>query len=90
MRTTPDGFAGIVTTRGWPGKTLAGNDGAHAAPLLAQHADHGLLRQRAFLDALRDAVAGGEAPAADLAYLEDRMRVNGRAASVVRHPVHRH
>ena len=46
-----------------------------AAWLLAQHADRDLDLQRAFLDALRGAVAEGEASPANLAYLEDRVRV---------------
>jgi Family of unknown function (DUF6624) len=65
----------VLTARGWPLRTLAGEDGAAAAWLLAQHADHDPVRQRAFLDALRDAVDQGEASPAHLAYLEDRVRV---------------
>ena len=66
----------VVTVRGWPGRTLAGEDGAAAAWLLALHADRDPARQRAFLDALRGAVAEGEASPAHVAYLEDRVRVN--------------
>jgi hypothetical protein len=66
----------VVNRRGWPGRTLAGEDGAHAAWLLAQHADRDPVLQRTFLDALRGAVARGEAAASDLAYLEDRVRVS--------------
>jgi hypothetical protein len=65
----------LLTTRGWPGRTLVGEDGAQAAFLLAQHADRAPGPQRAFLDALRGAVARGEASQAHLAYLEDRVRV---------------
>jgi hypothetical protein len=32
-------LADLVATRGWPGRTMAGEDGAQAAWLLAQHAD---------------------------------------------------
>jgi hypothetical protein len=66
----------LLTRRGWPGRTLAGEDGAQAAFLLAQHAGRAPALQRAFLDALRDAVATGEASPAHLAYLEDRVRVH--------------
>jgi hypothetical protein len=66
----------LLSARGWPGRTLAGEDGAQAAWLLAQHADHDPVLQRAFLDALRTAVMQGEASPANLAYLEDRVRVH--------------
>ena len=68
-------LADLVATRGWPGRTLAGPDGAEAAWLLAQHADLDPELQRTFLEALRGAVADGEASPANLAYLEDRVRV---------------
>lgn len=68
-------LADLVATRGWPGRTLAGTDGADAAWLLAQHADQEPELQRTFLEALRGAVADGEASTANLAYLEDRVRV---------------
>lgn len=66
----------LLRTRGWPGRRLVGEDGALAAFLLAQHADHAPALQRAFLDALRGAVAVGQASPAHLAYLEDRVRVH--------------
>jgi hypothetical protein len=66
----------VLSTRGWPGQTLVGEEGAGAAWLLAQHADRDPARQRVLLRALRDAVAQGEASPAHLAYLEDRVRVN--------------
>jgi hypothetical protein len=69
-------LADLLASRGWPGRTLVGEEAAQAAWLLAQHADHDPVQQRAFLEALRAAVAQGEAPAAHLAYLEDRVRVN--------------
>jgi hypothetical protein len=67
-------LAELTARLGWPGRTLAGEDGAHAAWLLAQHADPE--PQRAFLDLLRAAVAAGEASARDLAYTEDRVRMH--------------
>jgi hypothetical protein len=69
-------LAEVVNARGWPGWALAGEDGATAAWLLAQHADGDPAQQRAFLHALRGAVGRGEASPAHLAYLEDRVRVN--------------
>jgi hypothetical protein len=66
----------LVAARGWPGRTLVDKKGAHAAWLLAQHADHDPDLQRALLEAVLGAVAQGEASAADLAYLEDRVRVH--------------
>jgi hypothetical protein len=69
-------LADVLASRGWPGRTLVGDQAAQAAWLLAQHADHDPVQQRAFLDALRAAVTQGEASAAHLAYLEDRVRVN--------------
>jgi len=66
----------LVATRGWPGRTLVGADGAGAAWLLAQHADRDPELQRSFLEAPRGAVAAGEASRANLAYLEDRVRVH--------------
>lgn len=65
----------LVDARGWPGRSLVGEDGAQAAWLLAQHADQCRDRQRKFLDLLRAAVADGEAEPQHLAYLEDRVRV---------------
>ena len=66
----------LLAARGWPGQTLVGAEGAQAAWLLAQHADRDPELQQAFLSALREAVAAGEASPAHLAYLEDRVRVN--------------
>jgi hypothetical protein len=68
-------LADLLARRGWPGRTLVGAEAAQAAWLLAQHADRDPVQQRAFLDALRTAVAQGEGSAAHLAYLEDRVRV---------------
>ncbi len=63
----------VVDAVGWPGRSLVGEDGAHAAWLLAQHADrHPALQQR-WLTLLEQAVADGEASPADLAFLTDRV-----------------
>jgi hypothetical protein len=69
-------LAEVLSSCGWPGRTLVGEEGAEAAWLLAQHADRDPARQRAFLHALRSAAGQGEASRTNLAYLEDRVRVN--------------
>ena len=61
----------LIRRHGWPGRQLAGDDGAHAAWLLAQHAPPELQEQ--CLPLLEDAVTRGDASAADLAYLRDRV-----------------
>ena len=61
----------IISRHGWPGRRLAGDDGAHAAWLLAQHAPPEL--QEECLPLLEDAVTRGDASPADLAYLRDRV-----------------
>ena len=75
MRKTRGGLRKF-SARGWPGRTLVGEEGAGAAWLLAQHADRDPVRQQAFLHALRSAVGQGQASRAHLAYLADRVRVN--------------
>jgi len=62
----------IVRTRGWPGRRLVGDDGAHAAWLLLQHADSAY--QRMLLPTVQAAARWGDARAADAALLEDRAR----------------
>ena len=66
----------IVAEHGWPGRSLVGDDGAHHAWLIAQHADRQLDFQREALSFLADAVSRGEAAERDLAYLTDRVRMN--------------
>jgi hypothetical protein len=57
----------------WPDHSIVGEDGGHAAWLLAQHADRHPQLQRRCLVLLRKAVAAGQASAADLAHLTDRV-----------------
>jgi hypothetical protein len=64
----------IIEERGWPGRGLVGEDGAHAAWFVLQHAIGNPGLQRRGLQLLREAVAAGEAPASQAAYLEDRIR----------------
>ena len=63
----------IIAERGWPGRSLVGDDGAQAAWLLVQHADHDLAFQRACLELLGQAVQTGEADPSHHAYLTDRV-----------------
>ena len=65
----------IVAQHGWPGKSLVGEDGSHAAWLLVQHAtqDPDFMNHcRGLMDR---AVKNGEASAKDYAFLVDRVRL---------------
>lgn len=68
-------LAAILDEYGWTGKTLVGEDGAEAAWLIAQHAIGSPALQRRCLPLLEEAARQGEAPAWQLAYLTDRVRV---------------
>jgi hypothetical protein len=63
----------VVARVGWPGRSMVGEKGAHAAWLLAQHADRDPAFQRRCLDLMTDAAGRGEATLAELAYLTDRV-----------------
>ncbi len=63
----------VVDRYGWPGTTLVGRDGADAAWILVQHADHDHLFQKRCVLLLREAVKRGEATGQHLAYLTDRV-----------------
>jgi Family of unknown function (DUF6624) len=63
----------VVVEVGWPGRSMVGEDGAHAAWLLAQHADRDPAFQRRCLDLITEAAEHGEASLAELAYLTDRV-----------------
>jgi hypothetical protein len=65
----------IVGEIGWPGRSAVGEDGAHAAWRILQHAIGEPELMRGMLPALARAAAAGEASKADLAMLEDRIRV---------------
>ncbi len=64
----------VVDEHGWPGRSLVGEDGAHAAWLLVQHADRDPAFQRRCLELMRAAPEGEVGPT-ELAYLTDRVRV---------------
>lgn len=65
----------ILDEFGWPGWSLVGEDGAEAAWVLIQHADHNLALQKRGLAMLEAAIAADDASRGDLAYLTDRVRV---------------
>ena len=65
----------VIAKHGWPGKSLVGEDAAHAAWLLVQHADADRAFQKQCLALLDQAVKAGEASAIDYAYLYDRVAV---------------
>jgi len=64
----------ILEKQGWPGRTLVGADGAHAAWLIVQHADAEPQLQQKCLD-LMTAAPSGEVENRDIAYLTDRILV---------------
>jgi hypothetical protein len=63
----------VVEKQGWPGKSLVGEEGAHDAWLIVQHADADLPFQKKCLELLKAAVKKGDASGIDLAYLTDRV-----------------
>jgi hypothetical protein len=65
----------IIRERGWPGRALAGERGARAAWLVLQHAIAYPALMRRGLDLMREAAAAGQVSQAELAMLEDRIRV---------------
>jgi len=69
-------LAEITAQHGWPGVTLVGKDGANAAWLIVQHADHDVAFQRKCLGLMEAAVKTGDASKTDFAYLTDRVLVN--------------
>lgn len=62
----------IVEKYGWPTYAMVGEDGARAAWLLAQHADHDTDFQRKVLQLMLPLVDSGQASLKDYAYLYDR------------------
>ena len=62
----------LVGEHGWLGKSLVGEDGAHAAWLLVQHASDRAF-QKECLEKMKSALKDGEVSATDFAYLFDRV-----------------
>lgn len=65
----------LVDNVGWPTIAKVGQQASQAAWLLAQHADHDPVFQQYCLDLMKQAEPGQVTPA-NIAYLEDRVRVN--------------
>ena len=74
-RARADRLKQYIAAYGWPGEQLVGKDGASAAWLIAQHADHDVALQQEAL-ALMRAAREGDIDTTELAYLEDRVAVN--------------
>jgi hypothetical protein len=68
-----DELSQIIMTIGWPDSSLVGPEAAEAAWLVVQHAISRPQLQRAVAPLLASAVERGLAPAAQLAYLTDRI-----------------
>src|SRR4029077_6849019 len=71
----------IVDRHGWPGKSLAGKDGANAAWLLVQHADKDPEFQKKCLGLMKQ-LGKGEVSGQHLAYLTDRVLVGEKKKQV--------
>lgn len=63
----------IISEHGWPGQSLVGRDGATAAFLILQHADHET--QVEYLPLVKAAVEAGEFERRQFALLQDRVLV---------------
>lgn len=66
----------IIGEVGWPTFDLVGAEGATGAWVIAQHADQNPMFQELARELLRAAVADGQGDPVELAYLDDRVRVN--------------
>lgn len=65
----------IVREHGWPGASLVGVETAHNAWYLVQHADHDVDFQERCIGLMK-LCQPGEVQAVEIAYLEDRIKVN--------------
>jgi len=64
----------IIAEHGWPGRSLVGADGSHAAWRIVQHAIGDPPFQRSCIAAIEKSIGEGESPLAQLAFLVDRVR----------------
>ncbi len=64
----------IIEQIGWPTRSKVGKYASESAWLLVQHADHDRAFQKMCLDLMK-AQSAGEVSPANIAYLEDRVRV---------------
>lgn len=72
----------VLSTNGWPGKSLVGAEGSSAAWLLVQHATHDLCFMKSGLALMAEAVRTGEASPQEFAYLMDRIRLQDGKSQV--------
>lgn len=72
----------IIAHNGWPGRSVVGEDGCEAAWLVVQHAVLEPELQRECVPLLERAVASGEAPGWQLAYLTDRVLMQEGKAQI--------
>ena len=72
----------VVAKHGWPGKSLAGEDGAAAAWLLVQHADADPAFQKHCLELMKPLLEKGEVNKRNYAYLTDRVLVSEKKPQI--------
>ncbi len=65
----------VIAKQGWPGIALVGEEAAHVAWLLVQHADTDRAFQKQCLALIEKAVDAGQATKSEYAYLYDRIAV---------------
>ena len=63
----------LIAAHGWPGESLVGAEGARAAFLIQQHADHATHVE--YLSLVKNAVESGELGGQALALLQDRILI---------------
>lgn len=70
----------ILSEHGWPGQSMVGDDGAAAAFMILQHADH--QTQVEFLPLMKTAVEAGELERRYFALLQDQILVAKRRPQI--------